>query len=191
MSGCDGQLPYNGKLLACAVGVVSLAILVAPLGAQEESNRRARAATSGKLRIAEDAARLPDVIPTPQETYWGRGTVEIGREGTVAWSVDAPALPLLQDELSKRLQQRFQFTTKPGQAGSLRVAFTLDPAEMPSAGRTLSKLHKEAYVLNVKQEPQPRVVIVGNSQAALWRGMATLVQLITRKDNTLLLPEVE
>ena len=175
----------NNKLLRV---VIFLAFLGAPLGAQEEADRRAGEATSGMLRVAENAERLPAVIPTPQETYWGRGVLEIGRAGVMAWSVEVPALPLLRDELQKRLQRRFQFSPATGEGGKVRVSFTLDPAE---ASRTLRGLHKEAYVLNVRREPQPCVVVTGNSEAALWRGMATLVELITRKDDALLLPEVE
>ena len=51
---------------------------------------------------------------------------------------------------------------------------------------------REAYVLKVvKQAAAPYILVLGNSESALWHGMATLVQLIAREDGKLLVPELE
>lgn len=178
-------------------GVAGIAVLclgAAPLVAQEESGRPAGETTSGMLKVAADAERVSRVIPTPQETYWGKGTVELGRSGAFTAAIEmqgrAAKLTLIPEELKKRVRKRFAAAPATAANGA-RIVFTLAGAGLPAAARaaqTLRGLGPEAHVITASRN---RVFVVGNSEAALWRGMATLAQSITKSGDALVIPEAD
>jgi len=102
---------------------------------------------------------------------------------------------LLPAEFYKRLERQFQVAAAAVADSGVRLVFALDATDAPAGSEniawTLRGLGQEAYVLKVTRQPQSQVVVIGNSEPALWHGMATLVQLITRKGDTLMLPDVE
>ena len=77
-------------------------------------------------------------------------------------------------------------------AAGARLVFALDAADVPEAGakagRTLSGLGREAYVITTARD---RIFVVGNSETALWHGMATVAQSISRSGDALVFPAAE
>lgn len=148
-------------------------------------------------RLRELDARVSPVIPTPQETYWGEGDISLGQGDSYQLSVETPggASALLEPELRKRLEKNFG--VKPGEKGGLRVIFTEKPAELPEGGEDvvykLSTIGREGYVLKTGESPdgRPYVLVAGNSSDALWRGLPTVAQLVSREGEELVFPKLE
>jgi hypothetical protein len=170
-------------------------LTTALLMAQEEADKRAGETTSGMLKVAADAERPSRVIPTPQETYWGRGAVQVGGKGAFTAAIEmkgrAGKLTLIPEELRKRVRKQFGAALAPASAGA-RIVFTLDAADVPGGGakaaQTLAGLGPEAHVIKAAGN---RVFVLGNSEAALWRGMATLAQSIVKNGDALVIPEAD
>jgi hypothetical protein len=153
---------------------------------------------SNVKRLRELEARVSPVIPTPQESYWGEGNIPFGDANTYRLSVELPGggSPLLEPELRKRVEKNFD--VKPGSDGTaLRVIFTTKPLEAPEAGEKvaykLSTIGREGYVLKTggEAEGNPYVLVAGNSDDALWRGLATVAQLVSKEGEALVFPQVE
>jgi hypothetical protein len=161
--------------LASMLLVVCLASSARYAHAQEEADKKPGQTTSRMLRVAEDAGRVQAIIPTPQETYWGKGTFELGNY-RIEMKGSAKSLSLLPAELAKRVRK----TAKAGTGA--HIVFTLEPSE------TLRDLGKEAYVL---KSAGGAIQVTGKSETALWHGMATLSQSVIRKGGKLLFPEME
>ncbi len=176
--------------------IVCLVLAAGRLVAQEEADQRAGETTSGMLQVAADAGRPSPVIPTPQETYWGRGTVKLGAKAQFTSAIQlkgrAASLTLLPEELRKRVRRRFGAASSPGTAASATIIFTLDAGDVPGAGakigETLRGLGKEAYFIRAARN---QVFAAGNSEDALWHAMATIAQSISRRGDVLVFPEAE
>lgn len=165
-----------------AAGMLALCLSA---GAQEEADKHAGMTTSRMLQVAESSERISPVIPTPQETYWGKGVLSF-RACAVEMRGQAKSLTLLPEEFRKRLAK---LGVAAAASPQVTVVFTLDAKDIPAGGeKTLHGMGREAYVL--KTAPS-HIFVAGNSETALWHGMATAVQLISRKGNTLVFPEVE
>ena len=168
--------------------------------AQEEADRHPGETTSRMVQIEEGAARPQPAIPTPQETYWGRGEFSLSDKGILNWTVEmrgrAAGLAILPAELNRRVTKQFAVAPAATSGSGPRVLFMLDARAAPVEGEkiaaTLRGLSKEAYVLQTARVAERSYILVaGNSETALWHGMATLVQLISRQDGALVFPEVE
>jgi hypothetical protein len=179
-------------MMRSVAGIAALFVAAVPLVAQEEAGRPAGETTSGMLKVAADAERVSPVIPTPQETYWGKGTVEVGRKGAFTAVVEmdgsAAKLTLLPEELKKRVRARFGASPAPAASGA-RIVFALNAADLPSADAAAAQpLRGQGPEAHVIKAARNRILVVGNSEAALWRGMATLAQSIARSGDALVIP---
>lgn len=154
--------------------------------AQEEADRKAGATTSRMLEVDQAAGRQSPVIPTPQETYWGKASITLGANHRCNCTVDVRAggnsVTALPDEFAKRLRKRFGASMQPDSHG-IHFVFALKAAD-----DQLKKAGAEAYTLKASGRD---VLISGNSAEGLWHGMATLAQLISDKNGTLELPELD
>ena len=152
---------------------------------------------SGVKRIQGLEERPSPVIPTPQETYWKEGSLEIGKGDSYQLSFELPkdASPLLESETRKRLER--QFGVKPGGDGGVRIIFTEHPADLPEGGESvvykLSTIGREGYVLQTgnSSDGRPYVLVAGNSSDALWRGLSTLTQLVAKDGDALIIPQLD
>ena len=180
-----------------AIAVVAL--IAGAAFAQEEADKKAGATTSRMRDVEEMSARPAPVIPTPQETYWGKGVLSVGAKNRCACAVEVrggeSSLSALPEEFFKRVRRRFGASADSG-PGAVRFLFTLHPADAPGGGKRieqrLATVGKEGYVLQAgMHQARPYVLVAGNSGAALWRGMATVMQLLSRKGDALVFPEVD
>src|SRR5262245_51189335 len=144
------------------------------------------------LQVAELSRRSP-VIPTPREMTWGKGSLTLGTKDQSTCVVEVRGggggVAAIPSEFQKRMRNRFNVAAATGTA-SAHILFTLNPPD-EKIRQQLATIGPEGYVIRSSSAPQPLVLVAGNSEAALWRGMASLVQLISRKGDRLLLPEVE
>lgn len=187
------------------VGLVAYGTFGGLLWAQSEADRPVGEVTAGMLRQQSGRSRaggLPlNVVPTPQETYWHKGVLDLGPVEAVGLAVETPSgredLRLLESELDKRLARRWgaRRSDKPGKA---RVVFSIGAAGLPVATESVAKQlgtlrdRKEAYVLKcVSTSDGDAILIAGNSEASLWNGLVTLVQMMAVEKGHLVLPKVE
>lgn len=181
---------------------MTLACMPLPsLGAQEEPGRRPGEVTREMLRRTPPAGSIltPYVLPTPQEVYAGAKDFDLGSKGAYRLEVrlvgEAQRFPLLAPELHKRLTGNFG--ARQGSAGGPRVVFALSATQLPVGGEQMGKQlatipNEEAYVLNcVSVQNQDYVLVLGRSEKALWRALATVTQLVVERNGRLVLPAVE
>ena len=169
------------------------------LFAQEEADQRAGATTSRMQQVEEASHKSSPVIPAPQEIYWGKRSVLLGTAKQCGCTVEVrsggPGVSNLSAEFAKRIRKRYGASFVQASHGA-RFIFTLNPSDAPAdAGkvvRELASAGNEGYVLQTGWVAQSAYVLVaGNTTAALWRGMATIVQLISIRSGVLVIPELE
>lgn len=144
------------------------------------------------------------LIPTPQEVYWLDRTVNLGTARNPLISIEPSgregSLSTLVHEFRRRLQDRYGFrnlSSTPTGGKPVRIVFARDamglPVEQQRIRQTLATLSDpEGYVIScVFQPDQDWVLVTGRSPDALWRAMVTLVGLIERRGDALVLPGVE
>lgn len=146
---------------------------------------------------------LPHLIPLPQEVYAGDRHLSLGPLGSYALTVELAGevarVSLLEPELRKRIERRLG--GRPAAAGSVapgpKIVFALSDWFVPAgrerlAARLATITHPEGYVISAeKTDGGDALVVLGNSERALWRALATLAQLFSVRDGELLLPAVE
>lgn len=164
---------------------------VCVLHAQDEADRRPGVTTGRMLRIDSDTRALP-LIPTPAETYWGRGSLSLGAAGKVELTVDlvggAEQVPLLRDELAKRVEHRFGVAIA---AGATHLVFGLAADANADTREALRNTGPEGYVVETTSPADgAKIVVTGNSTTALWHGMVTAAALIERHDGGFTFPEL-
>ena len=197
---------HHGGVLVWAVWLC--AGVGIPLSAQSEADRPVGEVTAAMLRqrgLAGKGARAAgvvlDVIPTPQEIYWSGGVLDLGAAKSLDVAVQGigarDGLKLLIAEFHKRLARRFGARPR-GKEGGIRIIFSLGAKGLPVAAASVARQlrtlrdHDQAYVLQcVSRDGRDDVLIAGNSEAALWHGMVTLVQMLMPENGHLVLPKVE
>jgi len=173
--------------------IVAFLAITTAVFAQEEGDKRAGKTTAGMLRVVSDVDRMSPVIPTPQETYWGKGVLIVGNDDAFTCPVElrgaAKTLSLLTEELHKRIRKQFGASSAADGQRGVQLVFALDAREAPAEiAETLRGLGNEGYVIKTTAN---QILVIGNSETALWHGMATVSQLISRQGKQLVFPEVE
>jgi len=187
------------------LSIYPLIPLVAFLGlasaatAQEEADRPVGEATGAMLR--KQKVETPDYVrPSPQEVYPGKGMITVGDASGCRFDVElageAKRLSLLPLELRKRVARIAG--SEPGPGGNVRVVFALNardlPAEREKMAQRIATLdgRTEGYVIAmVPTQGGELVQVLGQSEAALWRALATLGQLFQRRGDVIELPRLE
>lgn len=169
------------------------------LSAQSEADRPAGEVTKSMLDRGE-VVENPPVIPTPQETYWGTKTFQIGDRKSFWFSIEmvgrAKGLDLIEEDFVRRVKDKFGVVNKAGKK-ALKFVFALDARALPTANETVAQKLKtlesdEGYVIiSTHADDQQYVLIAGKSDRGLWHGMATVYQLIYQKENQLFFPEID
>ncbi len=184
---------YFATSVVLAFGIFSI-----PLTQAQEDGKKAGTTSNSMLKFEEQARRVSPVIPTPQESYWGEKTLEVGSGGEFFGSIQlkgkAEKLGLIAGDFARRLETKWK--VKPVVAKAFPIVFALDAAELPSDEKEIAAQLKdigpEGYVLKTAvRDGAPVILAAGNSETALWHAMTTLVQLITRDGDRLVVPEVE
>jgi hypothetical protein len=179
--------------------LLSTMCLVVGAQAQEEADRPVGEATGAMLR-KQKAEISTMVLPSPQEWYPGKGKMVVGDASGCRFDIElvgeAKRLTLLPTELRKRVGK--VAGSEPGDGGNVRVVFALNardlPADRESMARRIETLaeHPEGYVLaTTTTENSELVQVLGRSEAALWRALATLAQLFQRNGDKIELPRGE
>jgi hypothetical protein len=199
--------------------LLALAAMPALLSAQEEQNRPVGEVTPEMLKkipkewvgaggppgagadklVVETSAHASRVLPTPQETYGGDNRLSLGPVSAPAYTIellgDAKSQAALPGELNKRIAQNFGRAS--AGTGGLRFLFATDPAALPLEGTRLARSLRtmdgpESYALKaLAHDGKDYVLVLGKTTRALWRALPTVAQLIERKDDTLVFPDVE
>jgi len=146
---------------------------------------------------------LPHLLPLPQEVYAGDRYLSLGPVGSYALTVELAGevarFSLLEPELRKRIERRLggRPAGPESAAPGPKIIFALSDWFVPAgrerlAARLATITHPEGYVISAeKTEGGDALVVLGNSERALWRALATLAQLFSVRDGELLLPAVE
>lgn len=188
-----------GKSVRLLVVMICVATFTVAIRAQEEADRRAGATTNRMLDVDEQANRLSPVTPTPQESSWGRGVIDIGSTGRCTCTVEIRGeqngAALIAAELFKRVRQRFGASMS-ADGGSTRFLFTVTPKDAPEDSNKIAErlrtIGREGYVLQTgRAQGRPYVLVAGNSDVSLWHGMVTVVQLMSRRGDALTFPEID
>ena len=179
------------------IGVVMLVPMIM-LHAQEEPDRPAGEATGAMMRKQKVDAYV-EVVPSPQEVYTSKQTIQLMHNGTAAFSVElageARRLSHLPGELRKRVETRFGLDVSDG--APPRFVFALNARDLPGhsesmAQRLASLSHSEGYILRTARiDDRETILVLGKSEAALWRALATAGQLFEYRDGRLQFPELE
>lgn len=158
----------------------------------------AGAATSPHMR-ATSTSLIPFVLPAPQEVHGDDQRFDLGPRASRGYRIElageAGRLPLLRTELAQRLERRIG--AKPRDDGRLRIVFALSAWHLPVNGehiaRQLATLEQEeGYVISSVASPDADYVLVlGKSERALWRALATIPQLFITGEQQVQFPIVE
>jgi hypothetical protein len=177
---------------------IATATLCGLLQAQEEPDRPVGEATGAMVR-KQSAATNAGVVPSPQEVYATPRTFSLMSGGGAGFRVElAGEVTRLRDlpaELRKRVKTRFGVDA--AAEGPVRFVFALSARDLPAERETMEQRlatlsDPEAYVLKTtKVEDRPAVFVLGKSDAALWRAMATAAQLFEQREGQLVFPEIE
>ncbi|MSU49522.1 MAG: hypothetical protein EXS37_10620 [Opitutus sp.] len=178
--------------------LVLSATVIGSLNAQEEADRPVGEAT-GRMIAQHGERRVPLVLPSPQEIHHGPRQFKLGPRTAFGFGVDLAGETqrprLLPVELRKRVAARVGVA--PADDGPTRVVFALNARDLPGdvarMGRQLATLHDpEGYVIVAAPKDGPdRILVLGKSEAALWRALTTLAQLFEIRGADVVFPEVE
>ena len=169
------------------------------LFAQEEEDRPVGDATDSM--IEGYVMPIPrQIIPAPQETYWKRGVVRVGSKDRLTYTVElagrAARTPLLAAELEKKLSKKFSATLSPSTDGA-KIVFALEAADLPGNTAVIGKRFAtlkddEGYIIDcVRINGRDHLLVLGKTEQALWRALASLVQLVEKKGDNLHMPSLE
>src|ERR1044072_7503548 len=132
------------RMIFCLVVCLAMAH---PTWAQEDPDKPAGSTDNRMLHVAESASRPSPVIPTPRETYWGKGKLTLGSNGKCACTVEVrgggTGVAAIHAEFQKRLSTRFHAT--PASAG-VKIVFAVKPSD-EKAARQLATVGAEGYVI--------------------------------------------
>ena len=173
--------------------------LCANLFAQEEEDRPVGDASDGMVQ--GHVSPIPrQIIPAPQETYWKKGVVKFGGKNRLTCAIElagrAAGAPLLADELGKKLSKKHAATLAPSDDGA-KIIFALDAKDLPGdtaliGGRLATLKQDEGYIIDcVTINKRDHVLVLGKTVQALWRALASLVQLVGREGEDLCMPSLE
>lgn len=159
-------------------------------------------AHSADLVPKDATAGLPFLIPAPQEVYPSDRAIALGPIESYDLAIELPGeaarLTLLPIELRKRFEQRFgaRPTRTPAKNAPL-LTFALDGWHVPAGREKLAARLKtisdpEGYIISAERVgDRDSIVVLGKSEAGLWRALATVGQLAVAREGKLSLPAVE
>jgi hypothetical protein len=103
---------------------------------------------------------------------------------------------LLAAELGKKLTKKLSATLSPSAEGA-KIVFALESADLPGnatvMGKRLATLKDdEGYIISCARiNGCDHILVLGKTEKALWRALASIVQLIEREGDDLRMPSLE
>jgi len=169
------------------------------LYAQEEEDRPVGDASDNM--VGGHMLPIPrQIIPAPQETYWKRGIVKMGNKDRLTYTVElagrAADIPLLASELTKKLSKK-HFATLSHSSDGVKIVFALNANDLPENTTVIGKRFatlkdSEGYIIDcVRISGRDHVFVLGKSEQALWRALASLVHLVERNGDDISMPSLE
>lgn len=188
------MIPFRTLICFLAAGTADLPAL----RAQEEADRPVGEAT-GKMVQQRGADARMLVLPSPQEIHAGSRQLRLGTRTSFGFGIDLAGetqrLLLLPIELRKRVAARIG--SAPAADGAVRVVFALSARDLgDTSGRLARQLatlrDPEGYIINIAPKAgDDRILVLGNSEAALWRALPTLAQLFEVRGADVAITEAE